>query len=81
MYYNNRNTKRKVDEICWYATETVKRGIYTSARLQIYVHDVKAYTLIETKNGYELKDIKFCPYCGAEIEKEERKEVFNDEIL
>lgn len=50
-------------------------------RLPIYVHDVKVYTLIETKNGYELKDIKFCPYCGAEIEKEERKQVYNDEIL
>lgn len=50
-------------------------------RLQIYVHDVKVYTLIETKNGYEIKDIKYCPYCGAEIEKEERKEVYNNEIL
>lgn len=50
-------------------------------RLQIYVHDVKVYTLLETKNGYELKNIKYCPYCGAEIEKEERKEVFNNEIL
>lgn len=50
-------------------------------RLPIYVHDVKVYTLIESKNGYELKDIKFCPYCGAEIEKEEREQVYNDEIL
>ena len=50
-------------------------------RLQIYVNDMKVYTLIETKNGYERKNIKFCPYCGAEIEKEERKGVFNDEIL
>lgn len=50
-------------------------------RMPIYVHDMKVYTLIETKKGHELKDIKYCPYCGAEIEKEERKQVYNNEIL
>jgi hypothetical protein len=40
-------------------------------RLPIYLHDMKAYTLIESKDGYELIDIKYCPYCGAEIETDE----------
>ena len=42
-------------------------------RLQIYVHDVKVYTLIEGQKGYEQKVIKYCPYCGADIENEERR--------
>ena len=41
-------------------------------RLPIYLHDIRAYTLIEGKKGYELKDIKYCPYCGKEIETDER---------
>lgn len=41
-------------------------------RLQIYLHDIKAYTIIESKDGYSLIDVKYCPYCGAEIEKESR---------
>lgn len=40
-------------------------------RLPIYLHDVKAYTLIEGKDGYNLIDIKYCPYCGVEIENDE----------
>lgn len=42
-------------------------------RLPIYLHDVKAYTLIKCERGYELKDIKYCPYCGVEIESDEYK--------
>lgn len=48
-------------------------------RLQIKLHDITAYTLIEGKNGVDMVRIKYCPYCGAEIEKEERKGAFNDE--
>lgn len=42
-------------------------------RLPIYLHDMTAYTLIESKDGYELINIKYCPYCGQEIEIDEYK--------
>lgn len=48
-------------------------------RLQIKLHDITAYTLIEGKNGVDMVRIKYCPYCGAEIEKEERKEIYDNE--
>lgn len=40
-------------------------------RMKIYLHDMTAYTLIEGKNGVEMVRIKYCPYCGAKIEKDE----------
>ena len=40
-------------------------------RLQIKLHDITAYTLIEGKNGVDMVRIKYCPYCGVEIEKDE----------
>lgn len=40
-------------------------------RLQIKLHDIAAYTLIEGKNGVDMVRIKYCPYCGVEIEKDE----------
>ena len=79
MLVRDRDAQEGYVHIC----DDYKRYIKSALkeRLQIYVHDIKVYTLLETKNGHELKNIKFCPYCGAEIEKEERKGVFNDEIL
>lgn len=44
-------------------------------RLPIYLHDMTAYTLIktdETKSGYKMVRLKYCPYCGVEIETDER---------
>lgn len=79
MLVRDKDSQEGYVHICNDSYKYTKQAL--KERLQIYVHDVKSYILIETKNGYELKDIDFCPYCGAEIEKEERKEVFNDEIL
>ena len=79
MLVRDRDSQEGYVHICDDYKKYIKSAL--KERLQIYVHDMKVYTLIETKDGYKLKDIKFCPYCGVEVEKEERKEVFNDEIL
>ena len=80
MLVRDKDSAEGYIHICDDSYKYIKKAL--KERLQIYVHDMKVYTLIESKkskSGYELKDIKFCPYCGAEIEKEERKGVFNDE--
>lgn len=77
MLVRDKDSQEGYIHICNDSHKYTKQGL--KERLQIYVHDVKVYTLIETKKGHELKNIKYCPYCGAEIEKEERKGVFNDE--
>ena len=79
MLVRDKDSQEGYVHICDDYKRYIKQAL--KERLQIYVHDMKVYTLLETKNGHELKDIKYCPYCGVEIEKEERKEVFNDEIL
>ena len=37
--------------------------------LEIYLHDNQAHALV-IKTGVWAGNIKFCPYCGVEIEKE-----------
>lgn len=39
----------------------------------VYLHDVKAYMIQEIGGKVDLVDVKFCPYCGQEIEKDEYK--------
>jgi|GEM_PF-4732313 len=39
--------------------------------LDIFLHDVHSYALI-AKTGERAGSIKYCPYCGVNIEKEER---------
>jgi len=40
-------------------------------RLQIYLHDVAAYTLTENGENTTMHFIKHCPYCGVEIAADE----------
>lgn len=75
MLVRDKDSQEGYKHICDDSYKYTKQAL--KERMQIYVHDIKVYTLIETKKGHELKNIKYCPYCGAEIEKEER--VFNDE--
>ena len=39
----------------------------------VFLHDVKAYMMYEHDYGVDLVDVKFCPYCGVEIEKDKYK--------
>lgn len=41
-----------------------------SQELNIFLHDVQAYAV--KKDGTWTGNIKHCPYCGVEVEKEER---------
>lgn len=70
MLVRNKDAQEGYIHICNDSHKYTKKGL--KERLQILVHDTKVYTIIETKDGCELKDIKYCPYCGVEVEKEER---------
>ena len=70
MLVRDINSQEGYKHICDDSDRYTKKAL--AERLQIYLHDMKAYTIIESKDGVNLVNIKYCPYCGAEIEKEER---------
>ena len=37
----------------------------------VYLHDVKAYMNDKSNGDIKLIDVKYCPYCGVEIELDE----------
>jgi len=39
--------------------------------LDIFIHDVHPYAVVR-KTGKRVGGISFCPYCGVEIDNEER---------
>ena len=47
-----------------------KRRIGAQA-LDVYLHDVQPHVIVK-KTGEWAGNISYCPYCGADIEKEER---------
>ena len=69
MLVRNKDSQEGYVHLCADSHRYTKKAL--KERLPIYLHDIKAYTLIETKNGCELIDIKYCPYCGVEIETDE----------
>lgn len=77
MLVRDKDSAEGYKHICDDSYKYTKQAL--KERMQIYLHDITAYTLIESKDGLQMIRIKHCPYCGAEIEKEERKGVFNDE--
>jgi len=38
----------------------------------VYLHDVKSYMFVEIDGKHTEFWIKYCPWCGVEIEKENR---------
>ncbi len=72
MLVRDKNSNEGYIHICNDSGKYTKQAL--KERLPIFLHDVKPYTLIESKDGYSLKDVKFCPYCGQEIEKDSRKD-------
>lgn len=71
MLVRDKDSQEGYIHICDDSYKYTKQAL--KERLPIYLHDMKAYTLIESKDGYELKDIKYCPYCGQEIETDKYK--------
>lgn len=71
MLVRDKDSQEGYKHICNDSYKYTKQAL--KERLQIYVHDVNVYTLLETKSGFELKSIKYCPYCGVEIESDEYK--------
>lgn len=64
MLYRDRDSQEGYIHICDDAHKYQRK--YIAERPQILVHDVRSYMRI---NG-SLIDVKFCPYCGAELQKE-----------
>ena len=74
MLYRNFSSQEGYIHVCNDSYKYTKEAL--KQRLPIYLHDVKAYTLTENK----VIDIKYCPYCGANVENEERSgEIYNIE--
>lgn len=72
MLVRDKNSQEGYIHICDDSSKYTRQAL--KERLPIFLHDVKAFTLIEGKDGYSLKDVKFCPYCGQEIEKDSYKD-------
>lgn len=65
MLYKDRNSQEGYIHICDDAHKY--RRDYIRERPPVLVHDISAYLRV---NG-SLLNIKYCPYCGAELEKEQ----------
>lgn len=73
MLVRDKDSAEGYKHICNDSYKYTKEGL--KERLPIYLHDITAYTLIktdETKSGYKMVRLKYCPYCGVEIETDER---------
>jgi hypothetical protein len=38
--------------------------------IEIRVHDIHVKAFVQIQNGYLYEAISFCPYCGADVDKE-----------
>ena len=72
MLYRHENYQESYVHICDDAHKDTRKAI--ADRPRITVHDVHAY--IETYSGFGLEPIKFCPYCGKELDSDERTNEF-----
>lgn len=73
MLYRDFNSQEGYIHICDDSYKYVKS--YVKERIEampIYVHDCTVRTLQKTNDGYKPIYIKYCPFCGAEVEAEER---------
>ena len=70
MLVRDKNSTEGYIHVCDDSYKYTKQAL--KGRLKIYLHDITAYTLIESKNGLKMIRIKHCPYCGKEIETDER---------
>ena len=69
MLIRDKDSAEGYIHVCTDSHKYTKKAL--AERLQIKLHDITAYTLIEGKNGVDMVRIKYCPYCGVEIEKDE----------
>ncbi len=70
MLVRDKDSAEGYKHICDDSYKYTKQAL--KERLPIYLHDMTAYTLIESENGLKMIRIKHCPYCGKEIETDER---------
>lgn len=70
MLVRDKDSAEGYKHICDDSYKYTKQAL--KERLPIYLHDMTAYTLIESENDLKMIRIKHCPYCGKEIETDER---------
>lgn len=70
MLVRDKDSQEGYKHICDDSYKYTKQAL--KERMQIYLHDITAYALIESIDGLKMIRIKHCPYCGKEIETDER---------
>jgi hypothetical protein len=66
MLVKDKNSSELYIHICPDANKYTRKAL--KERITIYRHDIS--TFIITDSG-KLKNIKYCPYCGANVENED----------
>lgn len=67
MLIRDKDSQEGYKHVCADSNKYTEKAL--RERLPIYLHDITAYTLIKG----EFIRIKYCPYCGVEVEKDEYK--------
>ena len=70
MFIRNKDSQEGFIHVCEGKTEKFMR----KQALEILRHDVSHYTITFNENGKpEVQHLKFCPYCGCDLDQEEQK--------
>ena len=72
MLIRNKDAQEGYTHVCNDSHKYTKQAL--KERLQIYLHDATAYTLVNNGDDTTMIFIKHCPYCGVEVEKDEYKQ-------
>ena len=68
MLVRDLNTNESYLHVCDDSSRYTKKAL--EERFKIHVHDCSTFIIIEGKNGVEFQHIKYCPYCGVDIQSE-----------
>jgi len=67
MFIKDKNRQEGLIHICEGKTEKWMRK---HRNLEIVLHDIHFFTTFYDDGKYIIEPIKFCPYCGSNLEKE-----------
>lgn len=65
MLVKDKNSSELYIHVCPDSDKYTRKAL--SERMTIYRHDISAFII--TDNG-KIEHIKYCPYCGIDVEKE-----------
>jgi hypothetical protein len=63
MWIKDKNSSESYIHVCKGLTEKKMRA----KKIEIRLHDISIFTLINLDKSVEMVSIKFCPYCGIEL--------------